>query len=66
MLHKTIRSDDFYRNTTLQCCNHSKQFCNNVRCRCQSSHVTSSQDTAQILCDSFPGKRESTLAFPAR
>ena len=48
MLHRTIRSDDFERNTALQhCCDVVSNSCNIATqcraksCRCESSRVTS-------------------------
>ena len=34
MFHGTIRIDNFQRNTLSQCCNHSKQYRNNVATLC--------------------------------
>ena len=34
MFYGTIRDDDFKRNTASQCCNHSKQYRNNVATLC--------------------------------
>ena len=48
MLHKTIRNNDFQRNTALQHCFEWLQQCSNIatlgcakNCRCESSRVTS-------------------------
>ena len=48
MIHGTIRGDDFWRNTALQCCNNVVTIRNNVATlccaksrRCESSRVTS-------------------------
>ena len=52
MLHGTIRNDDFQHNTSMQCCNHSKQChcCNAVLCWKSSLPIVSCHITLIMTC----------------
>ena len=43
MFYGTIRDDDFQRNTASQCCNHSKQYRNNVATPCYAKNLCESR-----------------------